>query len=116
MNKFNAVHGNKPTDPRREWNIQPSACHFKYGIFPPKASPVVLFIIGWHTSHAIDNDDVEVHPSEYQFEYTSEYVPDPDSTQNKLTNDDEMDQLLELYTQIIMMIFCMLTSRWFRID
>ena len=30
MNQFNALHGDKPREPPREWNSQPPAAHFKY--------------------------------------------------------------------------------------
>ena len=29
MNQFNALHGDKPKEPPREWNSQPPAAHFK---------------------------------------------------------------------------------------
>ena len=47
--------------------------------------------------HAIDNGDVDVHPSEFPFEYNSESVPDTDTTPIKSIDDDEMDHLLELF-------------------
>ena len=46
---------------------------------------------------AINNGDVEVHPSEYPFECTSEYVTYPDKTPIKSIDDDEMNHLLELF-------------------
>ena len=47
--------------------------------------------------HAIDNGDVEVHPSEFPVEFISEFVPDLDTTPIKSIDDDEMDHLLELF-------------------
>ena len=47
--------------------------------------------------HAVDNGDVEVYPSYYPLESTSEYVPAGDNTKIKYIYDDEMDQLLELF-------------------
>ena len=44
--------------------------------------------------HSIDNGDVEVFPSEYQFEYTYDSVPDPYTTTIKSIDYDEMDQLV----------------------
>ena len=44
--------------------------------------------------HAVDNGNVEVFPLKHPFEYTYEYVPDPDTTTIKSVDDDEMDQLL----------------------
>ena len=47
---------------------------------PPKNIPVVLAIMGRLNHHAIDNSDVEVHPSDFSVEFNSESVPDPDTT------------------------------------
>ena len=46
---------------------------------------------------AIDNGDVEVHPSDFPVEFNSGSVPYPDTTLNKSIDDDEMDHLLELF-------------------
>ena len=43
---------------------------------------------------AIDNGNVDVHPSEFPVEFNSEYVPDLDTTMIKSIDDDEMDHLL----------------------
>ena len=58
---------------------------------------MVSDITGRLNHHVIDNGDVEVHPSEYPFESTSESVPGADTTMIKSIDDDEMDQLLELF-------------------
>ena len=63
MNQFNDLFGEEPTDPSREWNIQPPVAHFKSRTSPPKTSPVVSDIMGRLNHRAIDNGDVEVHPS-----------------------------------------------------
>ena len=47
--------------------------------------------------HAVDNGYVEFSPSGYQFEYTSDSIPDTDTTMIKSIDDYEMDQLLELF-------------------
>ena len=54
-------------------------------------------MIGKRNQHTIDKGDVEVHPSEYTFEYTSEYVPYPEITPNKSIDDGETDQILEFF-------------------
>ena len=46
-------------------------------------------------NHAIDNDYVEVYPSEYLFESTSDLVPDMDTTSINSIDYYEMNQLLE---------------------
>ena len=96
MNKFNDIHGEEPTDPPREWNIQPSSDQFKSKTSTPKTSIVVSAIIGIFNHHFIDNGDVEVHSSEFPVEYNSESVPYTDTTPIKSIYDDEMDDLLEL--------------------
>ena len=57
---------------------------------------MVLDIMGRLNHNAVDNIDFEVYPSEYTFEYTSDSVPDPDTTTIKSIDDDEMDHLLVL--------------------
>ena len=90
MNQFNALHGDEPTEPPREWNCQPPAAHFKSRTSPTKTSPLVSAIMGRLNHNTVDNDDVEVHPTEFQFQSNSESVPDPDTTPIKSINDDEM--------------------------
>ena len=41
MNQFSAIHGDKPKEPPREWNIQPLASHFKSRSSPSRTNPVV---------------------------------------------------------------------------
>ena len=38
--------------------------------------------------HVLDNVDVEVHPSDFPFEYNPESVPDTDTTTIKLIDDN----------------------------
>ena len=71
MNKFNALNGEEPTDPSREWNIQPIEAEFKSSTSPPKTSPVVSYITGIINHHAIYNGYVEVHPSDFPVESNS---------------------------------------------
>ena len=80
MNQFNALHGYEPTDTPREWNIQPSEVHFKYWTSSPNTSPVVSTIIVRLNNNSVDNSDVEIYPSEYPFESTSESVTYLDTT------------------------------------
>ena len=47
--------------------------------------------------HAIYDGDVEIKPSEFPVEYSSESVPDPDTTPTKPIDYDEMDYLLEFF-------------------
>ena len=61
---------------------------------PPKISPVVSAIMGGLNHHAIDNGDVEVHPSEFTVKSNSESIPDPDTTPIKSIFDDEIDHIL----------------------
>ena len=42
MNKFDALHGNKPAGLPRKWNIQPPESHFKYWTSHPQ-KPVLWF-------------------------------------------------------------------------
>ena len=62
MNQFNTLHGEEPTDPPREWNIQPQAAHFKSRTSPLKISPMGSAIMGRINHYDIDNGDIEVLP------------------------------------------------------
>ena len=97
MNKCNVLHDDKPTDTPRECNSQPPASHFKYVTSLPKTVLVVSAITGRLNHRAIDNGDVEVHPSEFTFESNYEYVPDTDTTLIKSIDNDKIDHLLELF-------------------
>ena len=97
MNHFNALCGYEPTWTPRECNKNPPEVHFKSWTSPPKTSPVSLAIVGILNHHYVGNGDVEVHPSNYALGYTSESVTYPDTTLIKSIDDDEVDQLLELF-------------------
>ena len=45
----------------------------------------------------LDTGDSEVYPSDYLLEYTSDYIPDLYNLPIKSIDDDELDQLLELF-------------------
>ena len=97
MNQSNALNGDEPTITPIECNFQPLEAHFKSCTPPPNNSPVVSDIMVRLNHNAIDNDDVEFYTLNYLLEYTSESVPEPDNTPIKFIDDDEMDQLLELF-------------------
>ena len=75
MNRFIAIHGDELIDPPIYWNIQPPAAHFKSSSSPPNTIPVVSYIMGRINHHAIDNGDVEFHPSYFPVYLYSESVP-----------------------------------------
>ena len=77
MYKFNALHGDEPKEPPREWNIQPLTAHFKSRSSPSKINPVVSAIMGKLNHHAIYNGDIN---SEVSVESSYDSVPDPDTT------------------------------------
>ena len=64
-NQINDIHVDKPTNPLREWNIQPTADHFKQRNSTPKTSPVVSDTMGILNHNAIDNGNVKVHPYDF---------------------------------------------------
>ena len=65
MNQFNVLHGEETNNPLIDFNIQPPEAHFKSRTYPPKTSPVVLYIMGRLNHHVIDNGDVEVQHLEF---------------------------------------------------
>ena len=90
MNKFNALYGDKTTDPPRDCNSQPSVAPFKSSTSHPKTSPVISSIMGRLNNNTIDNGGVNVPNSYFPVEYNSESVPYPDTTKIKSIDDDEM--------------------------
>ena len=58
---------------------------------------MVLDIMGRVTYHSIDNGNVDIYPSEYPFESSSEYVLDTDTILINSIDDDETYQLLEFF-------------------
>ena len=97
MNQLNALHGDKPKEPPREWNSQPPAAHFKSRSSPSRTNPVVSSIMGKINHHAIDNGDIQIPTSDVPDESNYDSVLDPDTTPIKSINDDEMDHLLEFF-------------------
>ena len=65
MNQCNTLHGEEQNETPREWNSQPTADQFKSRTSPPNTSPVVSNMMEILNHHAIDDDDVEVQPSDY---------------------------------------------------
>ena len=53
--------------------------------------------MGRLNQHAIDNIDIEFHPSEFTFEFNSESIPCPNTTLIKPIDDNEREHLLELF-------------------
>ena len=97
INQFNALYGEEPNEPPREWNIQPSVDHFKSITFTTKISHVVSAFMGRINHRAIDSNDFEVHTSEFPVELNSEYFQYPDTTLIKSISDYEMYHLLEFF-------------------
>ena len=62
VNQLNALCGDEPTDPTREWNIQHHTDLLKSGTSPSKTSTVISDIMVRLNHHTIDNGDVEVQP------------------------------------------------------
>ena len=85
MNQFNALHGDEPKEPPREWNRQPPEAHFKSRSSPSRTNPVVSAIMGKLNHHAIDNGDITSDVPVYSNYYS---VPDPDNTPIKSIYDD----------------------------
>ena len=96
-NKLNALHDYEPNDPPREWNGQPPADHFKSRTSPTKTNTVVSAIIGRLNHHAINNGDVDVHPSGFSAEFNPESVTDTDTILIKKIDYYEMVHLLKLF-------------------
>ena len=94
MYQLNSLHGEEPTYPPRECNIQDPFSQFKYRTSSPKTSPEVSTIMVRFNHHALDNGDVELCPSEFPVLSYSEYVPYPYNTPIKSIDDNEMDHLL----------------------
>ena len=76
MNQFNALHGDEPKEPPREWNSQPPAAHFKSSSSPYITNPVVSSIMVKLNHHAIDNGDIT---SDVPVESNYDSVPYPDT-------------------------------------
>ena len=94
MNMLNALHGDKPKEPPREWNIQTLADYFKYRTSPSRTNSVISDIMGKLKNHAIDNGDVKITTSDVTVESSYVSVPDIDTTLIKSIEDDEMNHIL----------------------
>ena len=94
MNQFNALHGEDPKEPPREWNSQPPAYHFKSMSSPSRTNPVISAVMGKLNHCAIYNGDVKIPTSDVPVDSNYDSVPDPDTTPIKSIDDDEMDNLL----------------------
>ena len=77
MNQFNALHGDEPKEPPREWNIQPPEVHFKSRSYPSRRNTVVSAIMGKLKHHAIDNGDITL---DVPVESSYDSVTYPDTT------------------------------------
>ena len=77
MNQFNALHGDKPKEPPREWNSQPPSAHLKSSSSTSRINPVVSAIMGKINHHAINNGGIT---SDVPVESNYESVPDLDTT------------------------------------
>ena len=97
MNNSNALHGEKPKEPPREWNSQPPEAHFNSRSSPSRTNPVISAIMRKLNHHTIDNGDIKIPTLDAPIESNYESVTDPDTTPNKSIDDDEMDNLLELF-------------------
>ena len=97
MNQFNALHGDEPDKPPREWNSQLPAVYFKSRFSPSRTNPVISAIMGKLNHHAIDNGNVKIPTSDVPFESNCDSVPYSDTTPIKSIDDDEIDHLLELF-------------------
>ena len=97
MNQFNALHGEKPKKPPREWNSQPPAANFKSRSSPSRTNPVISAIMGILNHYAIDNGDVKIPASEVPIELKYDSFTDPYTTPIKYIHDDEIYHLLELF-------------------
>ena len=80
MNQFNALNGEEPKEPPREWNSQTTASHFKSRSSPSRTNPVISDIMGKINHHAIDNGDIN---SDFPVESSYNSVPDTETTPTK---------------------------------
>ena len=97
MNYSNALHGDEPKEPPREWNSQPPTSHFKSRKSPSRTNPDFSASVRELNHCAIDNGDVKNTTSYFQVESNYESVPDTDTTPVKSIGDDKMDHLLEFF-------------------
>ena len=110
MNQSNALCGDAPKEPPREWNSQPPEAHFKSRTSTSRTNPLISTIMGELNHHSIDNGDVKIPTSEFLVESKYESVPDPDTTKIKSIDDDEMENsgknaLLKYYRNKMLAFF-----------
>ena len=67
INQYNSLHGDEPTEPPIECNIQPPSVNFKYHTSPTKSIPVFLTLTVRINLCVINNFDIEVYTSDYIF-------------------------------------------------
>ena len=79
INQLNALHGDEPKEPPREWNSQPPEAHFKSRSSPSRTNPVILAIMGKINHHAINNGDIKIPTSEVPVESNYDSVSYPDT-------------------------------------
>ena len=72
MNQFNALHGDEPKEPPREYNRQDPAAHFKSRTSPSRTNPMISAIMGELNHHATDNGDVKIPTSKFLVESNHE--------------------------------------------
>ena len=94
MNQFNALHGEEPKEPPREWNIQPLADNFKSRSSCSRTNSIISAIMVKINHHVIDNGDIT---SDAPVESNYDLVPDLETTPIKSIDDDEMVHLLEFF-------------------
>ena len=97
MNQFNALHGEEPKEPPREWNSQHPEDHFKSRSSTSITNPVISVIMGKLNHHAIDNGDVKITTSEVPVESNYDSVTYPYTTPIKSIDYYEMAHLLEIF-------------------
>ena len=97
MNQFNALHGDEPKEPQREWNSQTPAAQLKSRSYTSRTNPVISTITGKLNHHAIDNGDVKISTSDVPVESNYDSVTDPYTTTIKSIDYNEMDHILELF-------------------
>ena len=97
MNQFNALHGDEPNEPPREWISQPPEAHFNSSTSPSNTIPVVSDIIGRLNHHSVYNGDVKAHTSYFSGEFKSESVTYPDTATIKSNDDDAINHFLVFF-------------------
>ena len=116
MNQCNALHGDEPNEPPREWNSQPPEARYKSRTPLQKTNPAISDIIGRLNHCAIDNGDIKVHNSYFQLSLTM--------NQFQIQTPLRLNQLMTTKWTVswdssiknMINIFWMLFSRCFKLD